>query len=62
MKMEINKKNLAIIALWVLLWPVLIIIGGTIDIILYLQTYNLRKNRRFIDVDGSIKSLRKEGI
>ena len=62
MKMGINKKNLAIIALWVLLWPVLIIIGGTIDIILYLQTYNLRKNRRFIDVDGSIKSLKKEVI
>ena len=62
MKMEINKKKLAIIALWVLLWPVLIIIGGTIDIILYLQTYNLRKNRRFIDVDGSIKNIRKEGI
>ena len=62
MKNEINKKNLGIIALWVLLWPVLIIIGGIIDIILYLQTYKLRKNQQFIDVDGSIKSLRKEAI
>ncbi len=62
MKNEINKKNLGIIALWVLLWPVLIIIGGIIDIILYLQTYKLRKNHHFIDVDGSIKSLRKEAI
>lgn len=62
MKKEINKKNLGIIALWVLLWPVLIIIGGIIDIILYLQTYKLRKNHQFIDVDGSIKSLRKEAI
>ena len=61
MKNEINKKNLGIIALWVLLWPVLIIIGGIIDIILYLQTYKLR-NHQFIDVDGSIKSLRKEAI
>lgn len=62
MKKIRSEENLAIIALWVLLWPVLIIIGGTIDIILYLQTYKLRKNHQFIDVDGSIKSLRKEVI
>lgn len=62
MKKIRSEENPAIIALWVLLWPVLIIIGGTIDIILYLQTYKLRKNHQFIDVDGSIKSLRKEVI
>ena len=56
--MNIKKNNIYITILWVLCFPILIIVGSIVDIFMYLQTYKLRKNHQFIDVDGSIKNIK----